>query len=174
MWFDPEFAREDCIKVYKLHGSLGWVRHKTTLYERGALKDRDDVPVESDEIPDELIFAVDNKLKATQPFMWMMNRFWEHVTHAPFIVTIGYSFGDAHVNEIIAQAMAVDPTRRLIAVGPNLDPAHLSNAPGFGNYYNERTSILTHKAKHALMDADSILKTLSEVMSEKKKEVPFA
>jgi hypothetical protein len=174
VWTDSELDRDDCIKIYKLHGSLGWVRHKTTLYERGALKDREDVPVESDEIPDELIFAVDNKLKATQPFMWMMNRFWEHVAKAPVIVTVGYSYSDAHINEIIAQGMAAEPSRRLIAVGPNLDEPRLSSAPGFENYYPERTTILTDKAKQALMDSDTILKTLVELMSEKQKEVPFA
>lgn len=175
LWNPAQFKSTDCLKLYKLHGSIGWVRDRLTslLYDREAALGRDDVSFESPDTPDELIFGTDNKLKAVNPFLWMFYAFDDTVSRADFIVTIGYGFGDEHVNQIISQGLARDEGKRLVVVGPSLNIEKLEESPGMATMPT-RTHFIEHDAKKALTDEESIRNTLTELMTQATSEDPFS
>ncbi len=175
LWTPKEFDRNDIVRVYKLHGSFGWVRDPRTLllYDRDAALGRTDVEFFSGETSDELIFGVDNKLQAMQPFLWLAHQFYEAVSAATYIVAIGYRFADDYVNQIIGQAMASDASKRLLVVSPRFDTAVLEHARGM-NYYPERTIPIQCTAKIALQDQDMIRSKLQELEEIRPAETPFS
>lgn len=175
IWNHSEFERTGCLKLYKLHGSLGWVRDPDTslLYDKDKALHREDVSFESPDTPDELIFGTDNKLKAVNPYLWLFYAFDELVSNCDFIVTIGYGFGDEHVNQIISQGLARDESKRLLVVGPGLSIEHLELAPGMSTMPT-RTFFIDHDAKKALSDEESIRSKLKELTVQASTEDPFA
>lgn len=142
------------------------------IYDAEAALDRSDIDIASYDVEDELVFGTENKLQAKQPFLWMVYRFSEAAHAAKYIVCIGYGFGDAYINQILGQAMAEDPAKRLIAVGPELDEALLEQAEGL-QYSPNRTSIIREKAKPALTDTDSIRKAIQNFEKTLRDETPF-
>lgn len=175
IWDHHEFGKAGCLRLYKLHGSLGWVRDNDTslLYDKEKALLRDDVSFESPDTPDELIFGTDNKLKAVNPYLWMFYAFDELVSNCDFIVTIGYGFGDEHINQIVSQGLARDESKRLLVVGPGLSIEHLEHAPGMSTMPT-RTYFIDHDAKKALSDEESIRSKLKELTAKASTEDPFS
>lgn len=174
LWTPSRFQQTDLVRIYKLKGSFGWVRdpHTSLLHDRDAALERTDVTFFSDDTPDELVFATETKLQALQPFLWLMHQFSEALAGAKYIVVVGYRFGDDHVNQILGQAMALDPAKRLLIVSPNFDPRTLEQARGM-TYYQERVVVIQQTAKQALHDEDTVLKQLRRLESATRAEAPF-
>lgn len=99
------------VYLYKLHGSIDWTRDDTLrlVYQNS--------PIEPTLI--EIIFGTTYKLQYVDPFLYFAYelRRWT-ITSARLIVTVGYSFADEHINGILGQALAADPKKRILAVGP--------------------------------------------------------
>lgn len=174
VWNGTEFADTNRMRLFKLHGSFGWVRHPETgvLYDRERALDRADITFESAGTRDEVIFATDNKLRALQPFLWMFNEFDGAVRRCRFVVTVGYGFNDEHINQIISDGMSADESRHLIVVGPGLSDELLDRAPGFG-LKPQRTHFIMKGAKDALQ-GDLIRKKLVEIASQTTSDDPFS
>lgn len=102
------------ILLYKLHGSIDWTRDNT-----GNLIYRD-APIAPKDL--EIIFGTTYKLQYVDPFLYFAYelRRWT-ITSGRLIVTVGYSFSDEHINGILGQALASDPSKRLLAVAPCTD-----------------------------------------------------
>jgi hypothetical protein len=101
------------IYLYKLHGSIDWLRdeHKNLTFSDEASK------IRLDQL--EIIFGTDYKLQYTDPFLFLAYEFRRWTLEAKLIITIGYGFGDEHINGILGQALAsaADPDeRKLLAV----------------------------------------------------------
>jgi len=173
-WDQTQFLKSSCVRIYKLHGSFGWVRHpeNTILYDRDLALARTDIDIASYDTEDELIFGTDNKLRAVQPFLWMAYRLSEAVARSKFIVVIGYGFGDSYINQILSQGMATDPAKRLIAVGPRLSESDLERAEGL-QYLPERFHLIVEPARQALMDNDTVRKKIVELSRASEEERPF-
>lgn len=175
LWEPSEFGSQGKLNLFKLHGSLGWVREPGTslLYDRDKALHREDVSFESPDTLDELIFGTDNKLKAANPYLWMFNEFDREISSAEYIVTIGYGFGDEHVNQIISQGLARFESKKLLVVGPNLNLQLLGAAPGM-LVMPTRTHFIDQTAKKALTDEESIRSKLKSLSEESAAEDPFA
>lgn len=174
VWEAAEFDNVGQLRLYKLHGSFGWVRHPETgvLYDRDKALARTDITFESSSAKDEVIFATDNKLRALQPFLWMFNEFDAAVRRCGFIVTIGYGFNDEHVNQIISNGLSSDESRQLVVVGPRLDLDVLDRSPGFQSK-PQRTHFIGKGAKDALQN-DLVRKKISEIATQTASDDPFA
>lgn len=173
-WDVDRFDHTDTLRLFKIHGSFGWVRHPESgiLYDADQAIGRDDIDIESYDVPDELVFGTVNKLQSRQPFLWMVNRFSEEVRECSYVVTIGYGFGDSYVNDIIREGMAADPRKRLVVVAPEFGPEELDTAPEM-RVYPERTTFLDSTAKEALHDKDTILKELERLHKAAEDDTPF-
>ncbi|HEY6261578.1 MAG TPA: SIR2 family protein [Nitrospiraceae bacterium] len=105
------------VYLYKLHGSINWKRDDAkNLY---SLEQTEGIPPEEMEV----IFGRDFKLEAADPYLFYTYEFRKFSLLARLIVSIGYGFGDSHINKILSQALAGDANRRLLVISRcNDDP----------------------------------------------------
>jgi hypothetical protein len=109
------------LHLYKLHGSINWhhTAHSDWSNPYGLYASYDNESCTDNNI---LIFPTPLKSFQTlgMPYSELLRRFAVAVVQPQSVLfVIGYGFGDAHVNAIITQAMAV-PSFNLIIIG--LDP----------------------------------------------------
>lgn len=102
-----EDDEEAAIYLYKLHGSIDWERKDDQLR----------ISQQHGIVPD-LIFGTDLKMQAIDPYLFYLYEFRKYVLSAEAIVTIGYSYNDSHINDLIRQAMESNKNRVLISVAP--------------------------------------------------------
>jgi len=84
------------IYLYKMHGSIDW-------------EIKDEILTFSDEISKiqepSLIFGTNYKLQYVDPYLFFAYELRKYSLEAKLIITIGYGYGDEHINSIIAQAI---------------------------------------------------------------------
>lgn len=113
--FEYPEGEEPNLFLYKLHGSIDWYRgiNKNLTFS--------DEPAKIKPEQLEIIFGTDYKLQYTDPFLFFAYQFRQWTLEAKLIITIGYGFGDEHINGILGQAIenVSDPNeRKLLAVAP--------------------------------------------------------
>ena len=91
------------IILYKLHGSINWKRDTVTkqLFSVEQIQTVDPQQME-------VIFGRDFKLEAADPFLFYTYEFRRYTLMASLIIVVGYSFGDTHINQILAQRLRGD------------------------------------------------------------------
>jgi len=101
---------ETAIYLYKLHGSIDWKRN-----EAGILTYSDEPgKIDTDDL--EIIFGTSYKMQYIDPFLFFAYEFRRYCLESKLIITIGYGFGDEHINGIIGQALNNDKDRKILAV----------------------------------------------------------
>lgn len=98
---------ETTIYLYKLHGSINWERTNNELI----------ISQQQGIVPD-IIFGTDLKMQSIDPYLFYLYEFRKYLLSAEVIIVIGYSFNDAHINDLIRQAMIRGSDKKLITVGP--------------------------------------------------------
>jgi|ERR1043165_1295963 hypothetical protein len=96
------------IYLYKMHGSIDWERD-----ENGNLTFSDEV---SRVATPNLIFGTTYKLQYIDPYLFFAYEFRRYSLESQLIITIGYGFGDEHINGIIGQALNSDPQRKILSL----------------------------------------------------------
>lgn len=106
--FDED--RGKLFKLYKLHGSINWYSDKHT----GKLM-HSNHPITDDP---KLIFGIDTKLSSIDPFFYYTSEFRRVLLSADckLIVTIGYSYADQYINNLISQAIINNQSRQVLNV----------------------------------------------------------
>ena len=98
------------VLLYKLHGSINWKRDAAkNLF---SLEQTEGIQPEHMEV----IFGRDFKLEAADPYLFYIYEFRKFSLLAKLIVSVGYGFGDSHINKILSQALADDSTRKLLVI----------------------------------------------------------
>lgn len=97
--------------LYKLHGSINWKRSPTTkeLFSVEQIES-----VDADKM--EIIFGREFKLEAADPYLFFAYKFRDLSLVTKLIVTLGYGFGDGHINKMLTQSLRNDAERRLVVV----------------------------------------------------------
>lgn len=101
------------IYLYKLHGSIDWKRDGSSKrlfrVEQVAGVDPQDM---------ELIFGREFKLTAADPYLFYLYAFRSATLSSRLIVSVGYGFGDSHINDMLSQALRAPEgsDRRLLVV----------------------------------------------------------
>ncbi len=111
---------EKVVRYYKLHGSLSWVnsevRNSNNLY---GIEEKPLELIESLNKKGEIIIypsAVKKSYTLDLPYSELFRQFAATITQSQSVlITVGYSFGDDHFNDIIYQALS-NPTFTLIVV----------------------------------------------------------
>lgn len=111
---------EKVVRYFKLHGSLSWVnsesRDANNLY---GIEEKPLELIESLKKKGEIIIypsAVKKSYTLDLPYSELFRQFASTITQSQSVlVTVGYSFGDEHFNDIIYQALS-NPTFTLIVV----------------------------------------------------------
>jgi hypothetical protein len=109
------------IQLLKLHGSVGWsfVPQQTQfgqLDEEAIVESSD--PLGDDYLP-AVVYGQREKLRARGPFLELLGEFQRRLAKSDRLVVVGYSFQDAHVNEIIRRWVNGDPVRRICVIDPS-------------------------------------------------------
>lgn len=97
------------IYLYKLHGSIDWERTKKGL-----------IRSQQQGIKPEIVFGTDVKMQAVDPYLFYLYEFRKYALLSKIIIIIGYSFNDAHINDLLKQALEADDTRLLLIINPNI------------------------------------------------------
>lgn len=102
------------IYLYKLHGSQDWKydENRNLIFLDGGIS-----TIKPDEMA--MIFGTSYKLQYIDPFLFLVYQFrkWT-LDDSKLIITIGYGFGDEHINGILRQALDKSNERKLLAVAP--------------------------------------------------------
>lgn len=120
--FDPEHTWEferfgdhrqvnPQVFLYKLHGSIDWKRNPSNKHVRRVKQIQQ---VEPDKM--DLIFGRDFKLEAADPYLFFAYEFRRLALETRLLVTLGYGFGDDHINKMLTQSLRNDASRRLLVV----------------------------------------------------------
>lgn len=115
VWKDRLLRQDDemvfPIRLYKLHGSVNWRK-----LGDGALVSYD-FPHGCENADEyQLIFGTANKMRYTEPYLFLLSEFWEYASRAKLIVCIGYNYQDSHINSILNHAFQCKPQTRLLSV----------------------------------------------------------
>ncbi|HEV2224520.1 MAG TPA: SIR2 family protein [Candidatus Acidoferrales bacterium] len=97
--------------LYKLHGSINWKRSPETK-ELFCVQQIESVDAEKMEV----IFGREFKLEAADPYLFFAYKFRDLSLVTKLIVTLGYGFGDVHINKMLTQSLRTDSERRLLAI----------------------------------------------------------
>lgn len=111
--FDSNQNADTRIFLYKLHGSIDWIREKN----KGHILTKCDSPQDSPE----LIFGTTAKLSSIDPYLFYVHEFRKYSLQEPLrlIVTVGYSFSDDYINELISQAIKRNEFAKVLTVSPS-------------------------------------------------------
>ncbi|MEO9279527.1 SIR2 family protein [Acinetobacter sp. WA-87] len=98
--------------LYKLHGSIDWEKQDSGLPKYSETPIKDDPQV---------IFGTAVKLRSLDPYLFNLYELRKYSLHENlrFIVIIGYSFSDDHINRLIQQSLLQRKLIKLIIIAPD-------------------------------------------------------
>lgn len=112
--------------LYKIHGSLGWhVLDNEIVQEQVNLSDNEK-DIKDINLNNRLvIFPTNNKYESSYepPYFEMMSRFQQALRKEnTLLITIGFSFLDKHISNVIEETMKQNPSLNLVIVDPSINP----------------------------------------------------
>jgi hypothetical protein len=105
------------IVLFKLHGSVNWMRVASSGTIVQALPMYD--VVDSDEYQNVIIYPAGNKLATTEPYLTAYNYFAKCCEHAKLVIAIGYSFRDYDALTNLLRSRKVNESLRLLLLSPD-------------------------------------------------------
>ena len=107
--------------LYKIHGSVNWIESDKTDSENKLFKVKEIQDPKYNNLVDKEIMIYPTPLKynasLSSPYSDLFREFQRKLmTNNNILVTIGYSFSDEHINNLIFQAFTI-PSFRLIIIG---------------------------------------------------------
>jgi len=118
-WSYKNFQKPDDIispiNIYKIHGSIDWELKNHEVHEKIGTIDRRDI----EELA--LIFGTSYKFQYIDPFLFLFSEFRRILLEesaTKYIVCIGYSFNDEHINGILRQAVQKVNSKIIISIQP--------------------------------------------------------
>jgi hypothetical protein len=124
-WFDPAVFDEVPVcapnfRIYKLHGSINWLREETGHVRRSVVSSIDDI---NETV---VVYPSEQKYLQTQfgVYETLIGKFRARLRALKVnncLVTLGYSFNDEHINEAIIDAINADGSNLTVIafVGPD-------------------------------------------------------
>lgn len=154
------------IFYYKMHGSIDWKRDGDNL-------------TFSDEVrkvhtPD-LIFGTNYKLQYIDPYLFFAYEFRRYSLESQLIVTIGYGFGDEHINGIIRQALKRDSKRRILCVSPieGKEETRINEIRSLLDLGDSNQIILKTMAAKKFMEEELLIAQLEKEIPLEEDAIPF-
>lgn len=99
--------------LYKIHGSISWKKSGNDIYEVSMNE------IDKSSLKNVMIYPTPLKDRSTLmvPYTDLMRSFQDNLTQKnSVLITLGYSFGDDHINRIILNNLSI-PSFRLIILG---------------------------------------------------------
>lgn len=163
--FEEEDIPEDFsrINLYKLHGSLDWVRLDSGDFkEEDQLTEEDKSHIEEQHYP-YLIFGQGTKTFSVEPFFTLIQHLRQKLNERSYFFIIGYSFFDPYINNLLIDAVK-GTSKKLIIINPAFGPDQLKSN-GAGNLSFE----FLDKFKRIKYPTDTTNKTLANYIEDIQK-----
>lgn len=111
------------IRLWKLHGSISWVRLEDPA--PGVVVRRAAAPDPTGTIPLAIFPSLQKYDESRRtPFVVLADRLRRSLAFPETLcVTIGYNFGDAHINEVLYDAVTLQPASEIVALFRSAAPA---------------------------------------------------
>lgn len=100
------------IKLFKLHGSLDWYFDK---------EEEEVLQGTNSSVKPLIVFGSGPKIQSYDPFLSLLSGFRSHLKSASLFVTVGYSFQDKYINNILIQSLSSGVNKQLLVVDPFLE-----------------------------------------------------
>lgn len=120
-WHPENFAHNTGINLYKLHGSLYWLRTESNKYIKVPIKGLkvSDVKYLTDEkISEMMIYPMLQKNKEPMVYSWLSQKFKEQLNKFDTCIVIGYSFRDDDIRDAITESLSSNKKLWLVLVNP--------------------------------------------------------
>lgn len=115
------------INLYKLHGSLDWVRLNTGDFKEVVyLSEQDKESIETQHDP-YVIFGQGTKTFSVEPFFSLIQHFKKVLQERNYFFVIGYSFFDPYINNLFLEAVR-ETSKKIIIINPTFGPEELRNS----------------------------------------------
>jgi len=174
---------ERVIHLFKLHGSIDWIKVQRTPFNIMGIVKKSPELLSEDEFLNLLVYPSPMKEGETIgfPYSEIFRRFADVIQQPQSVlVTLGYSFGDEHINRIIYEAFSI-PSFNLIIVGHTKksieeirtkigDDERVTYIGGesFGDFKNFVEKILPSVSQMEL--EERIIKTLKRLLPEEREQ----
>lgn len=121
-WNPDKFKDENNVNLFKLHGSLYWIRPKFGKPFRVPLRRLTISQVRSIDgysVSEMMLYPKLQKDKQSEVFSWLDRRFKDSLNNADICVIIGYSFRDDEIRNSIIESLSANHKLWLIIVSPH-------------------------------------------------------
>jgi NAD-dependent SIR2 family protein deacetylase len=145
----------DGIRLIKLHGSIDWeqeLRKGADMMEHLAVNQIDLSEKQKIGYRPAVIFGHRNKLTAEGPYLDFLYKFVQELDASDTLTIIGYSFGDTHINALLARWMNGGADRRLRIADPQYGDIKRSFTKELARIGSDRVSILKLKTRAVLKE----------------------
>lgn len=139
---EEEFPNDNSrINLYKLHGSLDWVRFNSGEFkERANILDDEDEYIEDEHDP-YLIFGQGTKTFSVEPFFSLIQHLRKKLNDKSYFFVIGYSFFDPYINNLLIDAVK-GTSKKLIIINPVFGPEQLKTETEKGRQLTTKDDFL--------------------------------
>jgi hypothetical protein len=160
------------ITLLKLHGSIDWMQEriggpgkiehlavgfadidsmkKNLAFLYQGMMDPSKIPSQFCFYRPAVIFGQRNKLTTEGPFFDLLQTFVQMLDVSDLLTIIGYSFGDPHINALLARWMNRDSRRRLRIINPNYDKIQSKFTDDLSRELGDRVEVFKEKTGSAL------------------------
>ncbi|WP_132052097.1 SIR2 family protein [Pseudocnuella soli] len=153
----------DIINLYKLHGSLDWMRLTDGSVLEKSLADEEFDETEGEsriEHDPFIIFGHGTKFFSVEPFFSLIQNFSKKLKERDYFFIIGYSFFDPYINNLLIQAVkdGGQKNKKIIVVNPSfaynppLQESDFVKDETFGPHLDENNSEAKRKLTKYLED----------------------
>jgi hypothetical protein len=111
----------DKINLYKLHGSLDWVRLETGEVKLKSYCTEEELEIIDIKHDPYVIFGHGAKTFSVDPFFSLIHNFRELLEERNYIFVVGYSFFDPYINNLLLEAVNRG-SKKLVIVNPSFGP----------------------------------------------------
>ena len=132
-WNPKMFENNSKINLFKLHGSIYWLRSKSGNIIKVPIKGLDTSTVrylDGEEVSELMLYPQLQKDRQLEVFSWLERKFKDLLNEFEFCVVIGYSFRDKEIKNSILDSLTSNPKLWLVIVSPH---ASANKAKVFSN-----------------------------------------
>lgn len=154
--------------LYKIHGSISWKKEKDVITEVSIDQ------IKRKNYENVMIYPTPLKDRSTLmvPYTDLMRSFQDNITQKnSVLITLGYSFGDDHINRIILNNLSI-PSFRLIILGETEDKdGKLTNIGKIKEIDDSRITVINSSEKIHYFNnfVEKLMPAISDEEEEKRK-----